>query len=196
MAVDDGNLYWTDLLVLTVTARSYSLVDGFLAAFDAWNPVVAAPIVRMQLDSLIRIAYAAEVNTDELTKYVVEGGELRRRKDSEGKLLTDRRLVELAAEAHPWLKGVYEASSGWVHLSPDLLHAVVEFSNRAENEGDPPEMWVGVGIPIRRERIPLQALEELIGAMTQATEEIFGYIEAWESRKGLPVGQVRDLGPD
>jgi hypothetical protein len=51
-------------------------------------------------------------------------------------------------------------------------------------------------IPIRRQRIPLRALQELLGAMTQATAELFGYIEAWESRKGLPVGQARDLGED
>jgi len=37
-------------------------------------------------------------------------------------------------------------------------------------------------------------LAELIGAMVQATEEIFGYLEAWESRKGLPLGEMRDLG--
>jgi hypothetical protein len=37
-------------------------------------------------------------------------------------------------------------------------------------------------------------LSELIGATVQATEEVFGYIELWESRKGLPPGEMRDLG--
>ena len=46
---------------------------------------------------------------------------------------------------------------------------------------------------IRPEQIPLSALQELIGALTQATEELFGYVELWESRKGLPSGETRDI---
>ena len=35
-----------------VLARSYSLVEGLLNAFDTWNLVVAVPILRMQIDKL------------------------------------------------------------------------------------------------------------------------------------------------
>jgi hypothetical protein len=194
MSVDEGKMYWTDLLVMTVAARSYSLVDGFLSAFDAWNPIVAAPIVRMQINNLVRLAYAAEGNSDDFARYLVEGGELRHRSDDEGKRLTDARLIERASGAHPWVKAVYEATSGWVHLSPALLHSVVQF--REDDGSDEPGYVVGVGIPVRRDRIPLRAHEELIVAMTKATEEVFGYIESWEARKGLPPGQTRNLGDD
>jgi hypothetical protein len=37
-------------------------------------------------------------------------------------------------------------------------------------------------------------LKGVLGAMIKATEEIFGYVEAWEARKGLPLGQARELG--
>lgn len=47
--------------------------------------------------------------------------------------------------------------------------------------------------PIRPEQIPVSMLAEVLGAMIKATEEIFGYVEIWESRKGLPLGQARDL---
>ena len=60
LSVDDGNMYWTDMLVVSVAARSYSLVDGFLWAFDTWNPVVAAPVIRMQIDNLVRISIGVE----------------------------------------------------------------------------------------------------------------------------------------
>ena len=49
------------------------------------------------------------------------------------------------------------------------------------------------GFPMRPEDIPPHLLEELLGAMTQATEELFGYAEVWESRKGPPAGQTRQL---
>jgi hypothetical protein len=52
---------------------------------------------------------------------------------------------------------------------------------------------ISMTIPLPPERIPLSALEELIGAMIKATEEIFAYVEMWEQRKGLPLGEVGEL---
>lgn len=49
-------------------------------------------------------------------------------------------------------------------------------------------------IPLRPERIPLSAMQELVGAMLKATEQVFGYVEIWEQRKGLPLGQIRQIG--
>lgn len=54
LTVADGDLYEIDIVLTAVMARSYSLVDGFIAGFDSWNPVVAAPLLRMQIDSLLR----------------------------------------------------------------------------------------------------------------------------------------------
>ncbi len=42
LSVADGALYTLDLVFGAVMTRSYSLVDGFLDAFDQWNPIVAA----------------------------------------------------------------------------------------------------------------------------------------------------------
>ncbi|MEF3231082.1 hypothetical protein, partial [Campylobacter jejuni] len=41
LSADDGTMRWTDMLIVAIAARSYSLVDGFLWAHDTWNPVVA-----------------------------------------------------------------------------------------------------------------------------------------------------------
>jgi hypothetical protein len=35
---------------------------------------------------------------------------------------------------------------------------------------------------------------ELVGAMIKATQELFSYSEAWESRNGMPLGEARALG--
>ena len=192
LSVDEDNLHLTDMLVVSVAARSYSLVDGFLWAFDTWNPVVAAPVVRMQIDNIVRVSYASRhENTDELAKYMLGGGELRGRKDADGHRLTDRRLVELASEHHPWIPDVYVATSAWVHLSPELVHSV--FAIEEDDDGDEPSRTIGFSIPIARKRIPEEALQEWLDVMTRATEDLFGYFEAWESRKGLPLGEMRDI---
>ncbi len=186
----DGNLYSIDLVIGAVMSRSYSLIDGFIFAFDTWNLIVAAPLLRMQLDSLTRLAYIATApRADEVAEYVIGGGEFRKLKDAEGRRLTDARLIEHAEETHPWVKGVYHATSGWVHFSPAHVVAnwqVDEDSERVAN--------LSGGIPIQPDRIPVSMLQEVLGAMIKATEEIFGYVEAWEARKGLPLGQARELG--
>ena len=183
-----GAIYSIDIVVAAVLTRSYSLVDGFISAFDSWNLIVAAPVLRMQLDSLTRLAYMANApRADEVAEYVIKGGEFRKLADSEGKPLSDARLIEHAKATHPWVKDVYEATSGWVHFSP--VHVVASWQV-TEEKGN---AKLAGAIPIRAEQIPASMLTEALGAMIKATEEIFGYVEVWESRKGLPPGEVRDL---
>jgi len=175
-------LYETDLFFIAVMARSYSLVDGFISAFDSWNPAVMAPLLRLQIDSLARVAYLAKVpKVEKLALYLIGGGEFRKLKDTDGKNLSDRRLVEHSQEAHPWIEDVYKATSGWVHFSPAHISAAVQLT--PDESSDESFLKLFGGIPIRPEQIPLSALEELLGAMTQATNDLFGYVEIWAATK-------------
>jgi hypothetical protein len=194
LAVADGALYEIDLLLSGVMVRSYSLVDGFIDAFDNWNPVVAAPLLRMQLDNLVRLSYMATApSASDVARHLLAGGQFRMLKDSGGKALTDARLLHQAKDAHPWVAPVYGATSGWVHFSSVHIFAAVRLA--PEDDGEPSNT-IQITVPLQPERIPLSALEELLGAMTKATEEVFGYVEIWQKRKGLPLGEVRELGSD
>jgi hypothetical protein len=175
-------LYETDLFFIAVMARSYSLVDGFISAFDSWNPAVMAPLLRLQIDSLVRVAYLAKApKVEVIALYLIKGGEFRALKDTDGKNLSDKHLIEHAQKVHPWIEDVYKATSGWVHFSPAHISAAIQMT--PDESGDEPVLKLFGGIPIRPEQIPLSALEELLGAMTQATEELFGYVEIWEDTK-------------
>jgi len=193
LGVADGALYEIDLVLIAAMARSYSLVDGFISAFDSWNPIVAAPLLRMQIDSLVRVAYMATAPAAEtVARHIVGGGEFRTLRDARGKKLTDFRLLEHAASTHPWIADVYEATSGWVHFSPAHVRAAVQVT--VNEEQNIPGLGIFGAVPIRREEIPVTALQEVLAAMIKATSELFGYVEAWELRKGLPLGQTRAPG--
>ncbi|MGD0808623.1 MAG: hypothetical protein ABSA91_02760 [Acidimicrobiales bacterium] len=140
--------------------RSYSLVDGYIDAFDNWNPVVAAPLVRMQLDNLVRLSYLATApSATDVARHLVLGGEFQRLKDPQGKFLTDAQLVRHAQDAHPWVSAVYEATSGWVHFSPSHIWAAV----RIARDGDgPPSDTLQIMVPLQSERIPLSALQSCL----------------------------------
>lgn len=182
LEVDDGNLYLPDLLVFSMMQRSYGLVEAVVDCVDGYNLAAAAPLLRMQLDTLVRACYVAYApQADEVVTAMLEGTEFRKMKDKEGKPLTDARLVELAAAHHSWLPPVYKEASGWVHLSFNHLRAAWQV------DGD----QISGGVPLRPDVIPGKLWLELLAAMIQATEELFGYVELWESRKGLPLGQAR-----
>ncbi len=182
LEVDDGKIYLPDLLVISMMQRSYGLVEAVIDCVDGYNLAAAAPLLRMQLDTLVRACYVARVAlADDVVTAMLEGTEFRRMKDSDGKPLTDARLVELATPHHPWLPPVYKETSGWVHLSVNHLHAAWQITGSQ----------VSAGVPLRPDVIPGRLWLELLAAMTKATEQLFGYVEMWESRKGLPPGQAR-----
>lgn len=185
-------LYETDLFFIAVMARSYSLVDGFISAFDSWNPAVMAPLVRLQIDSLVRVSYLAKApKVEEVALYLITGGEFRGLKDADGKALSDRRLIEHAKELHPWIDDVYKATSGWIHFSPAHISAAVQMTpDDSDNESI---LKVFGGVPIRPEQIPLSALEELLGAMTRATAELFFYVQSWEATKKVKIDARADV---
>lgn len=190
LGASNGDIYEIDLVHVGVMIRSYGLVDGFLDAFDTWNPIVAAPLVRMQIDNLVRLSYMAHaLSATDVARHVIAGGEFRSLKDSDRKFLTDAKLLEHAKPYHPWIEPVYKATSGWVHFSPVHVYA----GTRVRGDDDE-TMTLQIQVPLQPERIPLSALQELIRAMVKGTEEIFGYAEVWEQRKGLPLGEVRQLG--
>ena len=192
LGASDGDLYEIDLVLAGVMVRSYGLVDGFIDAFDTWNPIVAAPLLRMQLDTLVRLSFMVRApNASAVAQHILLGGEFRKLKDGDGKFLADVRLLEHAKPFHSWVEPVYKATSGWVHFSPSHVHAALRLERDKDGQAT---NTLNIAIPLQNERIPLSALEELVGAMIKATEEIFGYVEIWEQRKGLPLGQVRPLG--
>ena len=177
-----GDIYLPDLLFAGFVQRSFHLVEGFLSEFDAGNVIVAAPLVRLQIDNLLRITYLSTgVDLDETALYLLGGGEFRKLKDKEGKALTDKRLCELAAGRHPWVEAVYRGSSGWVHFSGSHIRTVYKAGNQ-------PGTFEG-GFPLRPDFVPEHLFLELLEAMAQATSDLLVYFASWgEHKKTLAAG--------
>ena len=87
-------IFGLDLVFLGVMVRSYSLVDGFIDAFDMWNPIVAAPLLRMQIDNLVRLSYLARPAGRRRCPVRRRGWRVPKSQDLDGRFLTDGRLLE------------------------------------------------------------------------------------------------------
>lgn len=185
IAVADGKVYNPDLIVMAMLQRSYGVVDALIDAVDNYNMHAAAPLIRLQLDTLLRAHYVASCgDLDDLTGRLLRGEQFRKIKDSEGKNLTDARLQELAKDVHPWVGPVYKETSGWVHFSVRHMAATTQV-------GDDNDFFMGV--PLRPTVLPESLWQEVYAAAIRAAEELFDYARGWASRKGLPPGQTREL---
>ena len=172
----DGNLYLPDLIVTAMIQRSYGVLDALIDAVDTYNIHAAAPLLRLQLDTLFRVHYvASSPDVDSLAMKLLRGEELRKIKDADGKPLNDFRLKELAADTHAWALPVYEKTSGWVHFSLNHMLTTMQAAD--------PDCF-HMAVPLRADVIPESLWQEIYGAAIQATEELFAYVRGWASRKG------------
>ncbi len=178
LAAGEGYLYSTDLLLGALCQRSFHLTEGFLHVVRYWNIIVGAMLIRAQLDNLLIAHYLADHVRDPaaFANHVMAGGRVKDLRDEEGKKLFDKRLRELASDAHPWLDTVYEKTSGWVHFSGSHVFSTWRVGGEAEIVG---------GVPLHPQHVPATLLLEMFGAMIQGTEELFGYLESWAAHKDL-----------
>lgn len=100
-------LFPVDFVLLSVLNRSLDLVAGFTWAYDRWNLSTAAPIVRMQVDNVLRLALLATAPPGSVTDALLSGKALNKEKDPlapSGKnyRLTDQRLRDHARPRFPW----------------------------------------------------------------------------------------------
>lgn len=181
----EGNLYLPDLIVTAMIQRSYGVVDALIDAVDTYNIHVAAPLLRLQLDTLFRAHYIASgADVDDITMRLLRGEEFRKIKDADGKPLNDYRLKELAAQTHAWALPVYDEASGWVHFSLNHMRATTQAADTDRFH---------MGVPLRADVIPESLWHEIYGAAIRATTELFAYVRGWAIRKGMPPGQARTL---
>lgn len=126
MSACGGNSYPLDLLMLAALNRTSAQLSGFLSLIRAKNFICAAPILRLQLDTALRI-YAANLAADphHFAFQVFEGEKVSKLKDRTGKKMNDAYLVGKLSDRYPWVRDVYKHTSGYVHLSEKHLFNAV-----------------------------------------------------------------------
>jgi len=161
------------ILAWMVLKRSLSLVFGYTSLIRSSNFVSAVPLIRMQVDNLLRFkaAFLAR-DISEFVASVIEGTEIRDLRDAHGNKMTDRYLQRQFAADYPWLEGLYRSTSGYIHLSD------AHFANaiRAKPGGKRQiEAYIGPHDKMISPEIYAEATENMI----RATYELLSYMGAW-----------------
>ncbi|HEY9685407.1 MAG TPA: hypothetical protein V6C52_00380 [Coleofasciculaceae cyanobacterium] len=189
---NNGTLDSVDLLATAVLNRSMALISGFITLVRNQNFLCAAALLRMQLDNLLRFSAIHHVdNPHDLADEILRGAPLRKIRARDGQKMTDKYLVSKLSSKLPWIEGVYESTSGFVHLSHYHIFSTLTLGEENE-EGISVQTALGGNGSLN---IDESVYAEATFGMNDITREIFKYLEEWvfiKSNSGI-VQQMKAL---
>lgn len=176
---DNRTMYPMDIYTCAATNRSLCLIDGFITLIRKKNFLAAVPLVRMQLDNVLRFAAAWMVKKPhEFAQDVFDGKHIRNLEDRHGKKLTDYYLVKQLSKEYPWIKKVYENTSGYIHLSEKHIFNAIKPGKR-KNE-------IEMKISPIDDNIPEHFYVEAIDYCSKTTLIFVKYLHGWVHTKNNP----------
>lgn len=185
MRAHDGALYELDLLFVAVMKRTSAQFAGFAAMVRARNYLCAAPMVRIQLDSALRVSAGLLVDSPHAFAVdILKGTPVRKMKSRDGKAMTDAYLVEKLSEKFPWVSQVYKKASGFIHLSEEHFFRSAAGVDDATGE-------IAFQISPADDSLPAEAYAEMIGAFGGAIDILLELISSWIFAKANPEKNAR-----
>ena len=126
----DGAIYPIDLFVMAAIKKTLSINRGYVSQLREDNYVCGAALLRIQIDSALRLHASTLVkDTTKFVGEIMDGKPMNQLRDKKGKLLTDTYLYNEVSKSYPWITNLYKESSGFVHLSEKHFFATYSRSN-------------------------------------------------------------------
>jgi hypothetical protein len=178
-----GAYYGMDLLAAGALNRSLAHAAGFRTLLQAKNLICAGALLRLQLDTAMRL-YAAFLvaQPHDFAVAVLRGERIRDIKDRDGKKMTDAYLAQKLGEEFPWVPRVYERTSGYVHLSSTHLLSTLSMAAEASTN----DRRLTIKISAEDKDLPDAIYIEAADAFGAATEIFLRYVHGWVFSKANP----------
>lgn len=147
-------LTYASFFGMGIGRRALALSSGFRLMVEHRNSLCALPIVRMQLDTSLRL-YAGFFVSDhqKFCNEVFHGKQINKMKTHDGVLMTDSYLVKEVSKRNPWMIDVYQCTSGYIHFSNRHILAALQ-----KDDGMNVKMTIG---PADLDREPKHFLEPM-----------------------------------
>jgi len=170
---DGGRIFGVDLVAWAVLNRSLSLIDGFSMMIESGNILCAGALLRLQLDSAMRLHACWLVEDPHaLAKPLLAGEPLKSTKSKSGAPLTDRYLKDELSKTHPWVNSVYAATSGFIHLSKAHMISTVRGLEAETNRAT-------FGLASTARAVKEDELVEALDGFIAATKCLLHLVASW-----------------
>lgn len=172
-----------DFFVLGALRRTLAQARGFRDLIVARNFPCAAAILRLQIDTAMRVNALGLVDeADIVCKAVLDGEQFNRLKDRTGAKMSDLRLREKLAETHPWVSPIYEQTSDFVHLSGRHFEVAIA---RTDNETQIAHFQISGHDPERPEETYFEAVDAFFGATRLAGMLALAFLMSRHQREAV-----------
>lgn len=129
-----------DLYLLGIARRTLAQAKAFRQCVEDKNGLVAAALLRLQLDTVLRLyALYWVADPEEFAGRVFAGEQVDRLKAADGQQMKDRYLIDKLKERNPWIEAVYKNTSGLIHFSDRHIHAAI----RLEGDDGAAQFFLG-----------------------------------------------------
>lgn len=184
-AVSPNQLEYFDMLLIGVLNRTINLNRAFINLVNESNFIAAAPLIRINLDSFLRLyaAHVVDMEYNSFAKSVLAGEHIRRMRAYDTKLkLTDSYLCERLSKikGKGWVTKVYEAGNSFVHFGDTIV--------RSSQLADDESMTITQTIGLHDKFIPDSEIKGGIIWMNEITDSIVEQSQVWIYNKCQKVG--------
>lgn len=115
-----------DLYLLGIARRTLANGQAFKKCVEDRNGLVAAALLRLQLDTVLRLyALYWVADPEDFAGRVFGGEQVDRLKAADGQQMKDRYLIDKIKDRNPWVEPVYKNTSGLIHFSDRHIHSAI-----------------------------------------------------------------------
>ncbi len=190
LTIETFALYQFDIFCAAIINRTLNLTRGFINQMRDENFISAAPLVRINLDSLLRLygAFLVEYNIDEFALEVMKGKAFNSIKDKTGQFMKDHYLVDQLSKktGYNWVKTVYKAGNEHIHFTAQHVFASVRTNDDPDSKTIQGIMAHGDSFMEMKEKIwAVRAMFQIIVGIQEQLSIWIAYKKALAIKKQL-----------
>ena len=175
-----------DLLLIAALNRTVNISKAFTCLMRNNNFIAAAPLVRINIDTLLRL-YASIISEYDRNTFAskVMAGELIKKmkiRDTKKDLRDDTLYLELSKiEGMEWVTDIYKAGSSFVHLEKSHIFSSLKIANENERR-------INMSIGFHDAFIPESEKYGSVVWMNKIVDSIIEQAQIWMYEKAQKAG--------
>ena len=132
MHAGNMSMYPMDMVIIGIVKRCLSTTSALEKLVLEWNMTCARAVLRMHLDTVLRLsAFWLSPDLQKMAIYVIGGKQINKMKDRDDYKMTDSYLSQKLGERFDWIPRVYKYTSGYIHFSErQLFDPISEINNK------------------------------------------------------------------
>jgi len=137
MLAGSMSIYPMDFVIIGIVKRCLSITSALEKLVLEWNMTCARAVLRMQLDTVLRLsAFWLSPDLQKMATDVMGGKQINKMKDRDNCKMTDLYLSRKLGERFDWIPRVYKYTSGYIHFSERHLFDPIRKINDKERTVD------------------------------------------------------------